>query len=244
MKGSAIRYMVVDAEAHGRARIKKYMDTLGNDVFIAECGQASKAMEVLFEREVDLMFLNTNLPDLDTMNFLGALKDATQVILTSGSSKYAQEAFERDVVDYLKEPFTFDRFFKAVNKFRLSIDQDIQLSFDCCRISNDSFIYVEGRDKVVKIRVNDICFAESVLNQLRIHTEQGQFISHSHFGHLEQALSSWPFTKINKDLLISLNKIRSFSSTTVDIGHTSLNISRNYRDQFFSALGYDKDLLN
>lgn len=239
MNGEAMRYIIVDADAKGRARIRRYMEKMGYAVPFDECEGATEAMEVLLERDVDLMFLNTGLTDMCAMKFLGALNKDMLTILTSESREYAQKAFEMDVVDYLKKPFTFERFVKAVNKCVSAAGNDNGMTLENARISEDAFIYVKGKDRVLKIFVKDICFVESTPSQLRIQTEDCQHVTQNSLSFLEEALASWPFTRISKDLLISIPKIRAFSSTTVELGNTCLYVSRNYRERLFSTLRYD-----
>lgn len=234
-----MKYIIVDADATGRARIVRYMEKMGYAVPFHECEGAAKAMEVLLESDVDLMFLNTDLPDMCAMKFLGALNKDMLTILTSESREYAQKAYEMDVADYLQKPFTFERFVKAVNKCVSVCGNDTWVTLEQARISDDAFIYVRGKDRIIKIFVRDICYIESAPSQLCIQTENCQHVTQSSLEHLERALSSWPFTRISKDLLISIPKIRAFSSTTVELGNTCLNISRNYRERLFSTLRYD-----
>jgi DNA-binding LytR/AlgR family response regulator len=239
MKENAMKHIIVDAHARDRSRIRKYMEKLGYAAFVSECESVTQAMELILECDVDLMFLNTDLPDMCVMKFLDVLQSKVPVILTSESSEYALEAFDMDVVDYLQKPFTFERFVKAVNKCLPVFGKGTWMTLEHSVISEDAFIYVQGKDRILKIFVKDICFAESVLHELRIQTSDRQHVTQSSLEQLEQALSSWPFTRISKDLLISIPKVRAFSSTTVELGHTSLTIGPTYRERVFSILRYD-----
>lgn len=242
MRTAAIRYLVVDSDPGARAQIRSYMENLCNFEFAGECGRALQAIDLLFRRHVDLLFLHTELPDMSAVQLLGALSHLPHVILTSDSSEYAQAAFEMDVTDYLLKPYTLRRFVKAVNKCRPSPARESLWMMDQEKIPEEDFIYVEEKGRVIKLFVRDICYVESIHEQLRIHTEGGQISVRSSLNNLEQLLSDWPFARIHKDLLIAIPKIRSFSFTTVDLDHASLNIGRHYKERFFHALRYDWDL--
>jgi DNA-binding LytR/AlgR family response regulator len=136
------RCLIVDDEPLARELIRGHIQKLENFEIIGECDNAMKAMDVLRNHSVDLMFLDIKMPQMTGIDFLKTLKRPPKVIITTAFSQYALDGFELDVVDYLMKPITFERFFKAVNKyFQSGQPETVELEGGNGG-SGDAFIYV------------------------------------------------------------------------------------------------------
>ena len=111
------RCLIVDDEPLARELIRGHIHKLENFEIVAECDNAMKAMGQLRAHPVDLMVLDIKMPQMTGIEFLKTLKRPPKVIITTAYSQYALDGFDLDVVDYLMKPVTLERFFKAVNKF-------------------------------------------------------------------------------------------------------------------------------
>src|SRR5512133_543633 len=119
--------LIVDDEPLARELIRGHVEKLENFEVVAECSDAMKALNVLREKQVDLIFMDIQLPQITGIEFLKTLKHAPKVIITTAYREYALEGFELDVVDYLLKPITFERFLKSVNKYYQMNQEDIQV---------------------------------------------------------------------------------------------------------------------
>jgi len=111
------RCLIVDDEPLARELIRGHIQKLENFEVVAECDNAMKAMDILRNHSIDLMFLDIKMPQMTGIDFLKTLKRPPKVIITTAYSQYALDGFELDVVDYLMKPITFERFFKSINKY-------------------------------------------------------------------------------------------------------------------------------
>ena len=111
-----IRCIIVDDEPLARLLLESYLDLLPNLTCVAVCQSALQAFSVLHGQQVDLMFLDIQMPGITGLNFVKSIKNPPKVIFTTAFIDYAVEAFELEAVDYLLKPITFERFIKAVQK--------------------------------------------------------------------------------------------------------------------------------
>lgn len=236
------RCLIVDDEPLARELIRGHIQKLENFEIIGECDNAMKALEVLRNHTVDLMFLDIKMPQMTGIDFLKTLKRPPKVIITTAFSQYALDGFELDVVDYLMKPVTFERFFKAVNKFFHSGNpENVELESGNGG-SQEAFIYVKENKRIIKIYLKEIHFIEGLNEYIRIHTENSRVVVKSSLQGIENKLPSEQFIRIHKSYIVSIPRIRAFNATTIELENAKLRIGRNYKNQVFSALQYKQEI--
>jgi DNA-binding LytR/AlgR family response regulator len=236
------RCLIVDDEPLARELIRGHIRKLENFEIVAECDNAMKAMDVLRNHSVDLMFLDIKMPQMTGIDFLKTLKRPPKVIITTAFSQYALDGFELDVVDYLMKPVTFERFFKSVNKyFQSGNSGNIELEGGAGP-AEDAFIYVKENKKVIKIYLHEIEFIEGLNEYIRIHTDNRRVVVKSSLQSIENKLPEEHFIRIHKSYIISIPRIRAFDATTIELENSKLRIGRNYKNQVFSALHYRQEI--
>ncbi len=236
------RCIIVDDEPLARELIRGHVLKLENFEIIAECDTAMKAMDILRRHSVDLMFLDIKMPQMTGIDFLKNLKKPPRVIITTAYSQYALDGFELDVVDYLMKPVTFERFFKAVNKYYQSGHPEPVELENGNGISEDAFIYVKENKRIIKIYLKEIEFIEGLNEYIRIHTDSRRVVVKSSLQLIEQKLPSEAFIRIHKSYIIAIPRIRAFNATTIELENTKLRIGRNYKNQVFNALQYRQEV--
>jgi DNA-binding LytR/AlgR family response regulator len=236
------RCLIVDDEPLAKELIRGHIRKLENFEIVAECDNAMKAMDVLRNHSVDLMFLDIKMPQMTGIDFLKTLKRPPKVIITTAFSQYALDGFELDVVDYLMKPVTFERFFKSVNKyFQSGNSGNIELEGGAGP-AEDAFIYVKENKKVIKIYLHEIEFIEGLNEYIRIHTDNRRVVVKSSLQSIENKLPEEHFIRIHKSYIISIPRIRAFDATTIELENSKLRIGRNYKNQVFSALHYRQEI--
>lgn len=234
--------LIVDDEPLARELIRGHIQKLENFEVVDECDNAMKAMSALRNHHVDLMFLDIKMPQMTGIDFLKTLKRPPRVIITTAFSQFALDGFELDVVDYLMKPITFERFFKAVNKyFQTAQPDNVELDAGNGR-SEDAYIYVKENKRIIKIYLKEIHFIEGLNEYIRIHTDSGRVVVKSSLQSIENKLPSESFLRIHKSYIISIPRIRAFNATTIELDNAKLRIGRNYKNQVFSALHYKQEL--
>ncbi len=168
--------IIIDDEPLARELIRGHVKKLENFEIVAECANAMEAMETLRNNKTDLMFLDIKMPQISGIEFLKTIKNPPKVIITTAFSQYAIEGFEMDVVDYLIKPVTFERFFKAVNKFFATrTHQEVTLEREN-QVNDHAFIYVKENKKIIKIYLKEIHFIEGLNEYIRIHTDNRRVV--------------------------------------------------------------------
>jgi DNA-binding LytR/AlgR family response regulator len=236
------RCLIVDDEPLARELIRGHVQKLENFEVVAECDNAMKAMDSLRSHHVDLMFLDIKMPQMTGIDFLKTLKKPPKVIITTAFSQYALDGFELDVVDYLMKPVTFERFFKAINKFFQSAVTDTVEIEGGNGINEEAFIYVKENKKIIKIYLKEIHFIEGLNEYIRIHTDNRRVVVKSSLHSIEEKLPSEQFIRIHKSYIVSIPRIRAFNATTIELDNAKLRIGRNYKNQVFSALHYKQEI--
>lgn len=233
--------IIIDDEPLARELIRAHIQKLENFDILAECGNAMEAMEALRKKQADLIFLDIKMPQISGIEFLKTLKNPPKVIITTAYSQYALEGFELDVVDYLMKPVTFERFFKAVNKyFSLRTQQEISLENET-GFDEHAFIYVKENKKIIKIYLKEIHFIEGLNEYIRIHTQNRRVVVKSSLHSIENKLPPEHFIRVHKSYIVSIPRIRAFNATTIELENTKVRIGRNYKSQVFNALKFKSD---
>lgn len=233
--------LVVDDEPIACEGIAEYINKVDFLEIAATCPSAFDAAACLREKNIDLMFLDINMPYLSGLDFLESLDAAPLTIFTTAYSEYALEGFRLQVVDYLLKPFPFKRFYQAVLKARQMFQSTIALP----AVTEDvnPFLYVRQGETFQKIIGRDILFAESMQNYIKLHFKDRTLVIHQTMASLEETLSKAMFFRIHKSYLVNVFHIDSISGGRVFIGKNELPVSRQKKNELLNAVVY-KNLIN
>lgn len=224
--------LAVDDEPPALEVLKKYIASVHNLELAGTCADAIEALNVLRRQNIDLLFLDIQMPYLLGTDLMRTLKKPPKVIFTTAYRKFAVEGFELDAVDYLLKPISFERFLKAVNKvmetsFRVSDSNPVYEPNN----SQNLFINLRADRKNLKISLDEILYIESLKDYIKVVTTTKNIVTKQAISSLEQMLPANNFIRIHRSFIVSINKIESFTNDTIDIGKHQLPISRMYRHQ-------------
>lgn len=228
------RCIIIDDEPLAIEVIESYLTKMSDMEIVAKCESAVEALAVLRKKQIDLMFLDIQMPELTGLDFLKSLSHPPKAILTTAHRKYALEGYELDVIDYLLKPISFERFLKAVNKYFKSADSDNKVIHE--DTNEDDFIYVKENKKAVKISLDEILYIESMKDYVTFHTDKKKIITKSTMSELEEKLPAERFVRIHRSYIVAIQKIDAFTSTSVEIGKKELTIGRNYKNGVMKVL--------
>lgn len=192
---------------------------------VGKSADAVYANSLLNIHNVDLIFLDINLPVIKGFDFLKKLKDAPFVIVTTAYHQYAVEGYELDVVDYLMKPIPYNRFLTAIGKFKHLMESEEAL----LEIADRDFIFINSGKKQVKITLQDIYYIESLREYVHIHTRTEILTFKMPLSRLEESLNPTMFLRIHKSYIISKSKIEVKSSNMMQINGKKLPIGRTYK---------------
>lgn len=230
------RCIIVDDEPLARDVIRRYIEKIPTLKICGEFGNAIDATIFLLEHEVDIIFLDIRMPQLTGTEFVRSLRKIPRIIFTTAHKEYAHEGFELDVADYLLKPIRFERFLRAVNKVIPKKEQEVENESNTIGVkdqkADDAFIYIRLDRKMVKIVLDEILYIESDKDYVKIFSGNNYIITRQTIASIEAMLSEKQFIRIHRSYIISLNKIRSFTHETVEIGNKELPVGKLYRNNF------------
>ena len=230
--------IIVDDEPLARKVLAEYIEDVN---FLELKGKAEnpvKANALLEANEIDLMFLDINMPKLSGTEFLRTSDTLPMTIITTAYAEFALEGFELDVLDYIVKPVSFERFLKAVNKAKAYHElknQDVQVSsFD----ENHFFVKCDG--KLEKILYDELLYVEAMLNYVVLHTAGKKHIVYLTIKGIAEKLPASQFLKVHKSYIINLRKIKSIEDGRIRIGTAEVPISQNLHESVMKTILKDK----
>ena len=241
-----MRCIIIDDEPLAQEVLKTLIELNQNLSLVATCGNALEAYQALQqEANIDLLFLDIQMPQLTGIDFLKSLKKPPLAIFTTAYPQYAAESYDLNAVDYLLKPISLDRFNAAVLKAKAQYDAVNATSLEKVTAYNTSapaedFIFVKADKKLVKINFDDILFVEGLKDYVIIRTTQGRVITLQTMKSLEEKLPQDRFKRIHRSYIVAILKIDAIDGSTVELAKQILPIGKNYRDDILEVISKNK----
>ena len=229
-----IRVLAIDDEPLALQQLAAYIKKITFLELVAECQSAIEAKEILNNENIDAIFCDINMPDLNGMDFVKSLSTPPLIVFTTAYSEYAVEGFKVDAVDYLLKPFGLDDFKRAANRLQERLEVRKQEPATTIVSSEDDSIFVKTDYRVVKIVISDIRYIEGMSEYLKIHLESlpKPIVTLLSMKKMEEFLPSH-FMRIHRSYIINLKKIQEVNKNRVIMdSETFLPIGDNYKDAF------------
>jgi len=229
-----INCIIIDDEPLARKGLKEYIADTEILNLVGEFDNAMKAADTIAKGEVQLLFLDIQMPRITGLEFFRTLHNPPPVIFTTAFPQYALDGFEVNALDYLVKPISFERFFKAVMKAKEFYE--IREQNLAAITETASHFYIKADSKLVKIKFEDILFAEALQNYVVIHTQDKKYITYLTFRSVEEYLPPAQFVKTHKSYIVAASRIDSIEGNEIRIGQHSIPISRNLKDEVMERL--------
>ncbi len=227
-----IRCIIVDDEPLARDGMELLVEEVGFLQLVATCSNALEANAILAKEQVDLIFLDIQMPKVRGIDFLKSLDVKPLVIITTAYANYALEGFELNVLDYLVKPITPERFLKSVNRA-----QELMASKQTSVQGNPvDYFFIRANNGYEKILYQEILFVEATQNYSTIHTIRAKFMTLTTLRTLEEQLPAGKFLRIQKSYIVAIDKIQSFTGTEITLGQIKLPVSKNYKDELMKII--------
>jgi DNA-binding LytR/AlgR family response regulator len=225
-----ISCIIVDDEPASREIIEKYISDCSTLNLIASCRNAIEANELIIQEQIQLIFLDINMPKLSGIKFYKSLSNPPFVIFTTAYPEYAVEGFEVDAIDYLLKPFSFERFLKSVNKALNVINQ---------KTNNNHvpFIVLKSNKKLFRVNINDINYLEALGDYVKVDYLNHSITVHETFQNLLIQFGESNLIRVHKSFAISLNKFDHVEGNMIKIKNKSIPIGQKYRSDFLKLIG-------
>ena len=225
-----IRCIIIEDEPLAQDVIKNHLQQSGRFNLVGTYRNALEAKEAIAKEEIDLIFLDIQLPGMTGLNFLRSLINPPLVVFTTSYPEYALESYEFNVIDYLLKPISYERFSKTIDKI---IDGKIfKTAAGEIKPINREYIFIRSNGKFFRISFSDIIYIEGMKDYLKIHTADHTIITHQTMGEMENILPPGQFIRIQKSYIVSTARIKAVSGNSVDMGRALLPIGLNYKEKF------------
>ncbi len=205
------------------------------------CRNAMEALEVLQSTEIDLLFLDIQMPGLTGIQFLEGLTHKPMVIFVSAYQQYAIDGFNLDVVDYVLKPISFERFLKACNK-ALDYYKSAKMPVKSIEDSPKEYMFIHADYSLMKIMFEDILYIEGLKDYIKIHLTNQKYpiVCRMTMKLIEEKLPSSQFFRVHKSYIVSIKKMESIRNQKIKIGENYIPLSENFSESFLQAIGYSK----
>lgn len=210
----------------------------------ARCRNAFEAIEFLQNNQVDLIFLDIQMPGLTGVQLLEGLTQKPMVIFVTAYQQYALEGFNLDVIDYVLKPISFERFLKASHKaWDYYKSKQALLDSTTKPEAKADYIFIHADYSLMKIMLEDILYIEGLKDYIKIHLRNQKFpiVCRMTMKLISERLPSDSFLRIHKSYIVSLKKIESIRNQKVKIGENHIPLSDSYSEQFYQTIGYQKE---
>lgn len=227
-----LKCAVVDDSSLQRLSIVKLIMDHPNLKVVAQYNNAIETKNGLLDTEVDLIFLDIEMPILSGFELLDDLPNKPQIIFVTGKTKYAFKAFDYDAVDYIQKPVNRERFNNAVSK---AINL-YQLKTSGVPVEDENFIFVKSNLKNRKVFLNKLKYIEALGDYVKFVTEKDTFVVLATMKSFEQQLPSDKFLRIHKSYIVNLEKVERYNSKNIEIDKQLLPLSRHKKTNLIEAL--------
>jgi len=234
-----INCLIIDDEPMARKLLQEYIEETDFLELVGTAENPVKAMSLIKELDVDLIFLDVNMPKMNGMEFMRSSANLPTVIMTTAYGQYALEGFEMAVIDYLVKPFSLERFLKAAQK-ALEL-KSLKDKAALANMAADHF-YVKCNGKVTRVNYDELLCIESMSNYITLYTTTGKLIVYLTIKGILEKLPSKKFIQVHKSAVINLDKINSIDGNMLYIGEHKVSIGANFSDEAMKKILGDRFL--
>ncbi len=227
--------LIIDDDTLARSVISKFVEKTN---FLTLSGTFPSAVDALAllntENDIDLLFLDVEMPEMTGIDLISSIHKLPMVIIMSAKGKYALNAFEYDVIDYLLKPYTYARFIKAVSKaYEIFKQQHIE------ETGEESF-FIKNSSSIIRLKYTEIIWIEALENYVKIHTMDEDFTVHLTMKSIEEHLPASLFIRVHRSHIVNLKKIKLIKENVIIINTNKkklqIPIARSYRTSLYEKL--------
>lgn len=230
MTSLPLRCMVVDDDSVSRKVLERYVGQCDSLALMAVCETAVEAANRLAREDVDLLFLDIEMPEMTGLELARSLEGGPPVILVTGKEDYALDAFEADVIDYLLKPIDYGRFLRSVKRATRRHSPGPEAG------SDDDFVFIKVDGRLVKLDLRELVWVEAQGDYVMLHTPQKKHMIHATMKSMAEKLPSRTFVRVHRSHIVRLDKIADIEEGSLVIGREVIPIGASYRGALMSRL--------
>jgi DNA-binding LytR/AlgR family response regulator len=232
-----IKCVAVDDEAPALRVIEQYITRNNMLTLVAKFHNPIDAAAWLKNNYCHILFLDVSMPQQSGVAMLQSLQRKPITIFTTAYSEFAVDAFDLDAADYLRKPFTYDRFMKAVDKANDYLQLDGQKKGELVLSSEQgNFISFKADGKHVKVFFSEIVYIEAFQEYVKIFTDTARYITYERIKNLESILPEQTFMRVHRSYIVALDRIKKISGKFIEIDNYQIPISRGLKNELFKKV--------
>lgn len=224
-----MKCLIVDDEAIARKILEEFVRKTNFLKLAGSCKDAFEASGIIRKEKIDLIFLDVEMPEMSGLELLKTMKEKPKIILVTSKEKYAVEAFEFDVADYIVKPPTYVRFLKAVNKVSETLKESESSS-------SENFIFVKVDSKLIRLDKNTINYIEANGDYASISTTEKNYTIYSTMKSLEDKIKNDNFVRVHRSYIVNITKITDIEDNNLLINKKIIPIGASYKNALMKRL--------
>jgi len=236
-----ITTIAIDDEPLALQLVTSYIEKTPGLKLLGKFDNPVDASEFLIDKNVDLIFVDIQMPDLSGIEFTRLLEKGPKVIFTTAFEKYALEGYKLEIVDYLLKPFSYEEFLVAIQKVQrlMRLEQRATIKVD----ANNEFLFLKSDYKIKRINFNDILYIEGLKDYVKVYTQNNSkpLLSLTSLKLLESKLPDSKFMRVHRSFIVNLEKIDTIERSRIVFGKEYIPVSDQYKERFQEYL--DKNFL-
>jgi DNA-binding LytR/AlgR family response regulator len=222
--------LIVDDEEMSRNMVKHFVEQTESLNLVGICSDGVEASVILNKTDIDLIFLDVEMPGMSGYELIKSLTNPPEIILITAKKEHAAEAFEYRVTDYLVKPITYPRFLQAISRVKENLEGLENNK------SKSTELYVRTDSKIVKVSFSDVTYIEALADYIMIFTNNNKYIVHSTMKGFQSRLPSDQFVRVHRSYIVNKEKIESIENLFIVINKKFIPIGASYKDDFMKKL--------
>ena len=240
-----VKCIAIDDEPLALRQITSYIDRTDQLELVAACRSAEEALSVIQKEQVELIFVDINMPDMNGLEFVRSLASNYFIVFTTAHSEFALEGFKLNAIDYLLKPFSYEEFMKASQKAISLADlvercraAESAVAQNEAEEADQGYISVKADYKTQLVKIADIIYLESAGEYVRLHVDSGQTITTLfRLKNMEALLPANNFLRVHRSYIINLKRISSYTKGRIFLDNGEyIPLGENYKERFFTSL--------
>lgn len=223
-----IKCIITDDEPMARKGLRGYIEKIDFLTLTGECEDAIQLNTLLKTQQVDLIFLDIEMPEMTGLELLSNLTNPPKVIIVSAYEQYALKGYEFEVVDYLLKPVSFDRFLKSANRIHDLLQTEQK--------DADDYIFVKSDKQLKKILFRDILFIESMENYVIIQTVSSKEIVYTTLKQIHESLPQDIFQQTHRSYIVNIDQVNAIDGNLLNVNSHKIPVARNLKDNVFNLI--------
>lgn len=231
-----LKCLIVDDEPVARDILSAYISRIPYLIEAGQCKNGGEALVFLQDEEVDILFLDIEMPDIKGLSIASAVSSTVQIIFTTAYREYAIDGFDLQIADYLLKPISFERFLKAVQRGKAIHSPSVTHSGREDEVIDSVFVRTDR--KMVRVVYSDIIYLESLGDYVKIHLVDGRLVTiRETMNHLDDSLPANDFIRVHRSFIVRIDKIDSYTNEYIEVNSKMIPVSRSYRKAFVDIMG-------